>query len=98
MSEEEVTSGFTGDGFEGMPNFYGDNKLTAEISGWTDAALIYKYNEYLEWVNRDDIMPRAQGLARRIMAHLTFEYVYRSELDPAETNELRKMEDEFCGE
>ena len=76
--ELENLSGFTGSGFDSMPNFYEDNKNIGSISTLGDAALQHMYETYTAWAARKDIMPRAKQAAERILNHLEFEFRYQA--------------------
>lgn len=79
MSETIEQSVFTGGGFEYRPSLYADNKLVSELSDarFTDDVLMSKAEEYREFLQHPDLMPRARAEAERVQQHLLFEVMYR---------------------
>lgn len=65
-------------GFESFPSLYADGLQTGEFSEWKTPFLLDRYNEYTQFLQRPDLMPRAQTEAARILLHLTFELDYRA--------------------
>lgn len=87
----ENLSAFTGNGFTSFPNTYEDNKRVGEFSTLTDEALANKTNMYGEFMQREDLMPRARKTGERILNHLIQELAYRDGVYPQQFRE-----DELC--
>lgn len=85
-------SSFTGEGFAPFPNVYSDNQRLGECSEWPDSVIEDKVCEYWQFLDRDDIMPRAIAAAHRVIDHLGFEMDYR--YGAYETTQ--RLEDEVC--
>lgn len=79
MSEQlHESSAFTGTGFDSMPSLYFHDRDIAEVSEYSDERLEEMRVEYMTFLQRDDLMPRATKTAQRILCHLAFEQLYRS--------------------
>lgn len=66
-------------GFESFPSLYADGLQVSEFSAWSRTTLEERVTEYDHFLQRPDIMPRAQSEASRIMGHLVFELTWRDE-------------------
>lgn len=77
MSNE--TDGFTSGGrAEGrFPSVFADSQIVGEFSQWEQHHLEERYNDYSEYLGREDISPRSRGEAERVMGHLIFELSWR---------------------
>lgn len=64
-------------GEPGFPNLHSDTQEIHKVSEWTTEHLDYKTHEYGDFLQREDIMPRALHTANRILDHLLFEQAYR---------------------
>jgi hypothetical protein len=73
-------SEFSTEGFESFPSLYADNKRTAELSEWTIQMLEERASQYVAFLQRDDLMPRAKAQADRMLDHMLFELQYRDGL------------------
>jgi hypothetical protein len=71
------TSAFTGEGFAPFPNVHSDHEHISGISEFADDVLDSKITEYGEFLQRQDLMPRALKLGNRVLDHLLFESAYR---------------------
>ena len=69
---------FTTEGFKPFPSVHSDNQIIGGCSEWSDQIIEEKITEYWLFLERDDIQPRARGLAQRVLAHLGFEIDYRA--------------------
>ena len=70
-------SDFTGDGFEGMPNIYGDNQQVRDFPDWAPDVLEARIATYNAFLRRTDLMPRAKAGAERVVRHALFELSWR---------------------
>jgi len=70
-------SDFNGEGFASFPNTYEDNKAAGIFSDWPQDVLEARVTEYGAFLQRTDLMPRAQATANRVMEHLLFELAWR---------------------
>jgi hypothetical protein len=86
-------SEFTGEGFAPFPNTYEDNKRIGACSTLSDQILEDKCKEYVLFVQRKDIMPRAVSIAGRILDHVMFELAFRDGIYDEYTI---KQEEELC--
>lgn len=91
-----MSEGFTTEGYTPFPNVYEDNKRVGAFSELPDDVLERKIEEYWQFQNRDDIMPRARHAAGRILEHLGFEIDYRHGC--YEPGAFNRLQDEICGD
>jgi hypothetical protein len=89
----ENYAGFMGDGFEPMPALYHDTKRLHHVAEWPQEMLDERLTEYGQFLQKENLMPRAEATANRTMNHLLFEAAFR---DGIYDNDLRKVEDETC--
>ena len=86
-------SEFTSKGGEVFPNTHSDLQYIHTVAEWNDEQLDHKVNEYGQFLQRTDLMPRAIKAANFIMDRLIFELAYRDGVyDPI----VEKVEDEIC--
>lgn len=96
MSEQlQEKDGFTTEGFAPFPSTYYDDKFIRECSEWDDSRIERMVTEYWQFLERDDIQPRARATAERILEHLGFEMDFRY---GAYDYSLNRIEDEVCDE
>lgn len=89
-------SDFTSEGFKPFPNTESDLYRLHSVTEWPDELLQDKVYEYWQFLDRDDLMPRAIKAANKILEHLGFEVDMR--LSDNEMSVMTKLEDEVCGE
>lgn len=77
------------------PDCYHDNLRVSSFSELSLEALDYMVDEYGDFMQRTDIMPRARAAGNRILDHLLFEYGYRDGI--YDEYLPPKLEDETCG-
>lgn len=70
-------SEFTGSGKEHFPHFYADTQKIAVFAEMEKEILERLCDEYTQFLSRDNIMPRAETTANRILDHIMFELAYR---------------------
>lgn len=70
-------SDFTGDGFVPFPNLHSDIHEVVAVAEWTNEHLEYKTDQYGQFMQREDIMPRARKTGDWILERLIFELAYR---------------------
>lgn len=91
-------SDFTGTGFDTFPSLYSDLTWIHDLA---DERLIprevleRKVGEYVTFLNRDDLMPRAKKTANYILDHMIFELY---EGDIGQEDFITKLEDDTCEE
>ena len=73
-------SEFTSGAREHFPHLYADEQHIDSVATWPREALDKKISEYQEFIQREDLMPRAQETARRLLTHMGFEVCYRDGL------------------
>ena len=73
-------SEFSSEGYESFPSIYADTKLIHEFGALDRQILEDRLTTYIQFLKRDDLMPRARDNASRIREHLLFELMYRDGL------------------
>lgn len=58
-------------------NVYSDSQEIHSVAEWSQERLDYKTNEYGQFLQREDLMPRAVKAANTILDYLLFEQQYR---------------------
>lgn len=93
MSKEESRGFGTDYNNDPMPPIYHDLNRIHEVANWPQAMLEERMAEYTKFLQRPDIMPRAQQASLKLLGLMAFEHSYRfSQLDFAAMKEL----DESC--
>ncbi len=72
-----MSEGFVSEGFKPFPNTASDAQEVLKVVEWSDEKLAYKMNEYGEFLQRTDIMPRARKLGNFILDRLIFDMAVR---------------------
>lgn len=85
----------TPEGFAPFPNTYADNLAVGRFSLLSQVQLDFKVDQYGDFLQRPDAMPRARSVANRVLDHLLFEYGYRDGIYDEYLSE--RLEDETCG-
>lgn len=70
-------SGFTTEGYESFPSLYHDSERIHDITNWTPKMLNDRVTEYTEFLQRDELMPRARQTATRLLGQMAYELTCR---------------------
>lgn len=85
---------FQGEGFPDYPNLHLDKELTHRVVELPDEQLIYKLNQYGEFIGREGIMPKHREAANWILDRLLFDQAVRDGIYDDAINQ--RLEDESC--
>jgi hypothetical protein len=76
------------------PDSYHDNRNVSLFSLLSQVELDFKVDQYGDYMQRPDLMPRARYAGDRILEHLLFEYGYRDGI--YDEYLLPRLEEEVC--
>jgi hypothetical protein len=63
--------------FDPFPNMYSDYSQVHDYATWPMEALNERLTSYVDFIRREDLMPRALSVAALIIEHLAFEIDWR---------------------
>jgi hypothetical protein len=70
-------SDFSGEGFTSYPNMYLDEQVLLRAAELSTEHLDYKMNQYGEFIQRPNLLPRHLEKAHKLLDRIIFEAAYR---------------------